>query len=86
MLLGPRASFGGYRLDPLHVIVTLYTTKEKGDNMMRSRDLAALTAAMVMLPLPAMAGAGGWFVPVGAGAIIILAIIIYLVWRRRGRT
>jgi len=52
---------------------------------MHRRDLAALTAAMTLLPLPAMAGAGGWFVPVSAGAIIILAIIIYLIWRRRRR-
>ena len=51
---------------------------------MRALDIIVLVIAAVLLPQPALAGFGGWFVPSGvAVTIVMLAIVIYLLLRRR---
>ena len=58
----------------------------KGGILMRVLELLVLTVAAALLPVPALAGAGGWFGRGGLGVIIImLAIIIYML-SRHGRS
>ena len=53
---------------------------------MRALDVVVLALAAVLLPQPALAGFGGWFVKSEIGLVIImLAVIIYML-ARRGRS